>query len=391
MSPVLLIARREITSRLQQKGFRIGLAVTVVIIALAALVPRLLGGNSQKSYDIAVSGTRGAEVATALRSVAETQNVTVKLHAVGADEARAKVRAGDWDVAVIDDAQIVAKSADSQAVAIVQVAHQSLQTLSNLVKAGLDEKQVRAAFNVAPLSVSTTGSSANTQRQVIATVVVVLLFGQLIGFCTWIAMGVVEEKSSRVVELVLAAVRPVQLLGGKLLGIGALAVGQVLLLAAVALGVSTAAGTLDIPGSAAGIAAMSFGWFLLGFAFFAALSAALASLVSRQEEVSGVLTPVTTLLFVAYLGSFAVAGAPDSTAARIASIVPPISAIAMPARIARGGVPAADMVLAVVLMVSVTAAIVLVAARIYRAAILHTGSRLTIRKAWRSEAVAEIA
>jgi ABC-2 type transport system permease protein len=124
-----------------------------------------------------------------------------------------------------------------------------------------------------------------------------------------------------------------------------------------------------------GTIAISFLWFVMGFAFFAAVSAALASLVSRQEEVSGVMTPVTSLLLVSYLGSFYVANSPDSSLSRVLSLTPPISAIAMPARMASGDV-------------SVTEAI-LAAARIYRVAVLHSGNRLTLRRAWQGEAVAD--
>ena len=97
---------------------------------------------------------------------------------------------------------------------------------------------------------------------------------------------------------------------GKLLGIGALAIFRVVLLGGIGLTIVSATGSLDVPVSVYATIATSFLWFVLGFAFFAALSAALASLVSRQEEVSGVMSPVTSLLLVSYLGSLYVANAP---------------------------------------------------------------------------------
>jgi hypothetical protein len=141
---------------------------------------------------------------------------------------------------------------------------------------------------------------------------VIVLFSQLVTFCTWVAMGVVEEKSSRVVELVLSAVRPLQLLTGKLVGIGVLAAGQVLVLGVAGVVAALTAQTLTLP--AAGIVTLlvAFVGFLLGFAFFGGLAAGLASTVSRQEEVSGILAPVSITLMVTYLAGFAAASSPDS-------------------------------------------------------------------------------
>ena len=172
-----------------------------------------------------------------------------------------------------------------------------------------------------------------------------------------------------------------------------MAAAQVLALGVAALVSATVAGTLTIPATAIVSVLVAFVGFLLGYAFFAALAAALGSTVSRQEEVSGVLAPVTLTLTVCYAASFATTSDPHSTFARLVSIIPPLSAIGMPARIARGPVPALDIALAVVLLVLATAGIVTVAARIYRASILHSGTRVPLRTAWRdasSSAAAEL-
>lgn len=390
-SAVWLIARREIVTRWQQKGFRIGLAVTLVIVALAAAVPKLFaGGSGPTAYDVAVTGSAPPGFDRALRASAQAQRVTVRVHqaptAAGAPD---RVRSGDWDAAVTDNGLVVGKT-DSAVVAVVQAAYQSATELDRLGRAGVSDARARQALDVTPLPVTSTQSGQSTQRQAIATVTVVFLFGQLIAFCTWMGMGVVEEKTSRVVELLLATVRPLQMLTGKLIGIGLLATAQAVVIGGVALAVAVGTGTLDLPASVYGAVAFSVLWFVLGFAFFAALSAALASLVSRQEEVSGVMTPVSMLLLLTYFGGFAAASSPDSTAAHILSVVPPFSVISMPARLARGGVPLVESLGAAGLMIATTVVVLAAAAKIYRAAVLHTGGRLTVRKAWRSEAAAEL-
>lgn len=386
---VRLIARREIVARWQQKGFRIGLLVAVVIVALAAFAPRVLRGFGDSTTRLGVSGSDATAVSAAVRQAADAQGIAVEVTVTSGADARSKVAAGSFDAALVDDAQIVTKTSDSRGVALLQAGYQAVTIVQRLTGAGLTEAQVQQAFDTAPLPVMSTKSNETTQRRAIATITVVFLFTQLIAFCTWMAMGVVEEKTSRVVELLLSAVRPLQLLTGKLLGIGALAVFQVLLIGGVALGITSSTGSLSVPASVYGTIAISFLWFVLGFAFFAAVSAALASLVSRQEEVSGVMTPVTSLLLVSYLGSFVAANAPDSPLARVLSIVPPVSAIAMPARMANGDVSVFEVIVAAVLMLAATAAILVLAARIYRVAILHAGNRLTLRRAWLGEAISE--
>ena len=391
MKALPLIARREIVTRLQQKSFRISFAVSLVVIVLACVLPAFFrGGNKPTSYDVAVAADT-AGLPAALAAVAATQHVEVIVHRSDATTARDRVRSGTWDAAVLPDGQLVVRHSSDGVVPLVQAADQLARTVANLRSAGLTDRQVAAALRVAPLAVHATASSKNTQKQAIAIVAVIVLFSQLVTFCSWVAMGVVEEKSSRVVELILSAVRPVQLLAGKLVGIGILAAVQVLLLGVAGVVAATAAKTLTLPAAGIVTLAVAFVAFVLGFAFFGALSAALGSTVSRQEEVSGILAPVSITLTVVYLASFAVASSPDSTLARVVSIVPPFSTIAMPARMARGGVSVVDVVLAVVLLVAATVGIVFAAARVYRASVLHSGTRVPLLRAWRGESVADLA
>ncbi|HVD88424.1 MAG TPA: ABC transporter permease, partial [Jatrophihabitantaceae bacterium] len=269
MTTVRLIAGREITTRWQQKGFRIGLAIAVVIVALGALAPRLIKGIGDNAITVGVSGTNAQALASAVSQAASAQDLTVNVVVTSAEDAMSKVEKGAWDAAIVSDTKIIAKEGNSSAVALLQVSHKSVDTTERLIQAGLTNSQVQEILAVAPLPVTATRSAENTQRRVIASVTVVFLFTQLIAFCTWMAMGVVEEKSSRVVEILLSAVRPLQLLAGKLLGIGALAIFQVVLLGGIGLTILSATGSLDVPASVYATIATSFLWFVLGFAFFA--------------------------------------------------------------------------------------------------------------------------
>lgn len=392
---VWLIARREIDTRWAQKGFRWGTLVTLIVIGAVALLPRFIGGGSDStSYDVGIV-VQGAQAPAdeALRAALESagiEGVSIDVVDVGsAGEAREAVRAGDLD-AVVEGNRILARSDTDRVVGIVQSAVSAVTVEAALRETGLSEDQIAGLLSTPAPTVESVEASDKDARRGIATITVVLLFAQLIGFCSWVGLGVVEEKSSRVVELILATVRPWQLLLGKLLGIGLLAVGQLVAMGAVALGVVQISGSFVLPSGAYTAIGISFVWFVLGFAFFAAMSAALASLVSRQEEVSGVMLPVTATLMVSYFLAFFVTSSSDGTLARVAGIVPPVSALAMPARVVGGDVPAWEIALSLVLLVAASALVLFVAARIYRAAVLLSGSRVGLREAWKGEAAASL-
>ncbi|GAB2470292.1 ABC transporter permease [Jatrophihabitans fulvus] len=387
---IALIARREVVSRFQQKGFRIGFLLSLAIVVLVCVLPGLFGGDDDKGptrYDVGVTA-QSASLATALRASGDPR-FTVRT--VAAADARSQVSDGDLDAVLVTPERLVAKTSGAGVVGAVRAAVAKAAVTRELARAGVGASEAQRVLNPPALAVTTTEPASDGQRQAIGIITVIVLFGQLTTFCTWVAMGVVEEKASRVVELLLSAIRPLQLLTGKLLGIGILAAAQTLAIGVVAVVAGTASGTIDIPASAVLVIVSGFVFFLLGFALFASLAAALGSTVSRQEEVSGVLAPVTISLLVCYGASFAATSNPDSTLARLASIVPPFSCIAMPGRVARGGVPLLDLALAVALLALVAAGLLYVAGRIYRASVLHSGTRVSLVRAWRGEAVADIA
>lgn len=381
---VWLIARREIDVRTQSKAWRIGFVLTVVVIGVGAALPGLLQSDSATKYKIGLTASdatlRPAISAEVARGGAEVEFRQV----TDTTQARDLVESGDLDVAVAGG-RIFAESASSASVPVVQAAVAGVAATRNLEAAGLTTDQVNSALSVKPLPLTTVKSDQDAARQVLATIIIVFFFAQLITFCTWVGTGVVEEKTSRVVEVLLGAVRPLQLLAGKVLGIGTIAVVQAVSVGVVGLVAADLAGSLDIPLSLWGTVALGFVWFVLGFAFFATLAAALASLVSHQEEVGGALTPVTVLLFLAYGASFYAASNPDSPVATIASFVPPFSALAMPGRTASGDVAAWEVAVSMLLMIGATLVILALGARLYRTSILHTGKKLSLASAWRAE------
>jgi len=220
--------------------------------------------------------------------------------------------------------------------------------------------------------------------QVIAAYVVgIAMFMAIMLGAQYVAMGVVEEKTSRVVELLLSTVRPAQLMAGKILGIGTVALIQVgLTLVAAVIGAQIA-GLLDGTGLEVGSTLFwSLAWFLVGFATFATFIAALAALVSRQEEVGSVTTPATMLMILPYVfGVNVLPWDPENTLAAILSWVPGFAPFLMPMRAALGSAGTWEVAGSLLLNIAVLPLLVWFAGRVYSNAVLRTGARIKLAEA----------
>jgi ABC-2 type transport system permease protein len=220
---------------------------------------------------------------------------------------------------------------------------------------------------------------------VVAIMGVVVLYGLLILFAQFVAQGVVEEKASRVVELLLATMRPWQLLAGKILGLGLLGLGQIVVIGAVGVAGALTFDLVDVPGQLIGTVATVVAWFVLGYAFYACVFAVAASLVSRQEDLGSVLTPASMLLVAGFFVAVQAAGDPGGTLATVTSFVPGLSPLVMPVRQAAGEAAGWEVALAVVLMLGAVGLAVRLGGRVYAGALLRTSGRTKVREALRAE------
>jgi ABC-2 type transport system permease protein len=227
----------------------------------------------------------------------------------------------------------------------------------------------------------------------------ILIFMIIIMYGNWIAMSVVEEKTSRVMEVVLNAATPFQLLAGKVFGVGAVAflqyaavvlAGGVALLAqgwvgSVALGEATSG--IGLPqGLTPGLLLLFGVYGVLGFLLYAALFAAAGSLVSRQEDVNSAVMPMTLISTGGYIvGVYAAMGLLDIRAGWITVLtqVPFLSPFMMLGRIATNVAQPWEVVLSVALLFATIGLAIWVAARIYAAGVLLYGQRPGARAVWR--------
>jgi len=368
---IALVARREIVERLRERSLWVSTGITVAVLAGVLVLPAALGFGGATKGTVAVSGPRAA--AAARQAVAQQRafDVELTIRRVSDDAtARRLVRDGDADVAVLAGgrALFAAQDADDSVVSAVQGGSQA----------------ARGGRLPPPLPVVTEGGSSASDRQGIAFVAVVILYGQLLGYGFWVATGVVEEKSTRVVELLLSAIRPRQLLAGKVIGIGLLGLGQLILIGLCGVIIGAASGQLDVNGDVVAAVGVVMLWFLLGFALYSCAFAVAGALVPRQEEIQAVTAPLTILILASFFLSFGALDDPSSTLARVLSLIPPSAPMVMPVRLIAGNVPAWEVVLSIALTAAAAAALIALAARVYGAAVLRTGSRVTLRAVWRA-------
>jgi len=383
---IRLTARRELVEQTRARSFLISTLVTLLILCGIIVVPRLLGAGQPDSFDVGLVGPGSAPLGQVLTAQAPAAGVEVHLQQPASSAAaEADVRDGKLDLAVIDGRQLIAKGElDEQLNVLVQSASRTARAQQALAGAGLGQSQIQSALAPPPLplrSLEPVDEDARAKRT-IATVAVFLLYGQLIGYCFAVAMGVVEEKATRVVEVLLAAVRPVQLLAGKVIGIGLVGLIQLAVVGAVGLALATATDAINLPADAWGTIGSVLVWFLLGYAFYSSLFAVAGAIVSRQEELQNTATPLNLLMVGSFLVAFMGASNPDSTLTTVSSFLPPVAPLIMPVRIAAGEATAWQVALSLGIMLVSIVAVVLLAARLYEGAVLRTGARVKLREAW---------
>jgi ABC-2 type transport system permease protein len=383
---IRLVARREITERVREKSFLASTGITVVIVVLVAVVPSLLGLGGTSTYTVAVADPAAAPVARAAERAAPTFDAKVKVERVAPAQADAALRDGDVDVVLTRGGIRAEEDPDDELVETLQAANRQVQTAAALQRAGLSPQQQRAALSPPPLRVTTLEATDPDRdaKSGFAFIAVLVLFGQILTYGIWVATGVVEEKSSRVVEVLLATVKPSQLLAGKVIGLGVLGFCQILLVAGLGMVAASAAGALDVDGDVIAAAVLALAWFVLGYAFYAAAYACAGALVPRQEELQSATTPLNTLILISYFVAFAVLQNPDGTLAKVTSFIPITAPVTMPPRIALGAASPFEIVAALVVTTAGAALLVPLAARIYRGAVLRTGSAVKLRDAWRA-------
>ena len=278
----------------------------VAVVAFPVIVSLTSGGSSTKTIGIAPSAAALAPTVTAAGdAVGQPLRVRISDPAQGQQEVRdgtisAFITGASGQTVAVQ----VKRDIDDNVRAAVALAARQTAIDDAIKQLGGDPARVAAAASDVHVTVTalTPPKHYQNDRLALGVVIGVLVYVSLLSYGQIVAQSVVEEKTSRVVELLLATLRPWQLMAGKVLGVGALGLTQTIGLAVIGGGVALGLNVLTIPlGTAAGVLALGVIWFLVGFFMFALMFAAIGALVSRQEEVGSATSPLMLLIIVPYI------------------------------------------------------------------------------------------
>jgi len=409
---VRLVALREYRVRVRSRAFVLSTLLLAAVAAGTGLVPILVRALDREAVvRLAVHADDAALQALAIRSLDTVLNGRTQLDptakqawaiepAADVPAARARVVRGDLAGLLLVGRDAVGTPSfeyvtnappGGRQVVLMRLATLAVAVNDRVGTVGglVGDFQVTAADPAAPVPRPETDAAS---RAILATILVILVFITSVTYGMWVATSVAEEKGSRVMEVMLNAATSGELLGGKVLGVGAAGLTQYAAIVVPAIGVLILQAPLarlllgdggaddgPLVGLTGGIL-LAFGvFFLLGFALSALLYAAAGSLVSRQEDVQQVALPMLLLSFGGYIAAAIATNAPDAAWVAPLSLVPFFSPYLMLVRLMVGHVSAGEVALAVALLVAAIAAALWLAIRVYRAGVLLYGQRPTLR------------
>jgi ABC-2 type transport system permease protein len=429
---ILAVARREFLTRARTRTFVFGTLILVIGVVAIAFVPVIVSYfESQDESKIAVWSTEAELSSDPVATLDALLNAPTGSQVPGdsagqgftvtgvtdLDEARTGADKGDPTAVLAierspDDELTFTLYTNGSAVGrvaqLVRQASTAIAIADRLDRLGIEPADQASLFTPAEYTVkwpdpTRTDSPESAAEQgssyLLGFGMTILIFMMIILYGNWVAMSVVEEKSSRVMEVILNAARPFQLLTGKVVGVGAVAGVQylaILAAGAVALLIQgpvsdmvlgNGGGSIELPeGLTIGLLLEFVIYGVLGFMLYAVLYAAAGSLVSRQEDVSQVVMPMALVSTAGYMiAVYAATGMLDIRSGAIVALsqVPFLSPFLMLSRSAAGEVAPWEIVLSIVLLLAAIAVSLWIAARIYAAGVLLYGQRPSLRTIWR--------
>ena len=414
-----IIARREYRARIRSKGFWISTIALPLLMAAWLVVPSLILSKTRSSQRLAVVDMTGNIAAPLVERLDEWAVTTAKqvsfdieIVAIESDaealRRRLDARVLDGDIQAwvwIDDTGLNDNTVEYHAESLTNfITQQTLErALSSVIQrerlqtGGYDVERIGELIRSVDLEtvrVSAEGSKADAGIGgfALAIFLFMVLYMTTLLYGNQVMLGVLEEKNSRIVEILIATVRPLELMLGKLIGIGLIGLTQLsiwvataLLLTAPALvGLATALPeNVEIPTLSVALIAHFLALFILGYFLYATFYAMVGSAFNNPQEAQQLASLAVVFVVLPWLFFMPILNDPDSTLAVVTSLIPMFTPTLMMLRIAVKMPPAWQLLLGYVLTFASCLAMTWLCARIYRVGILMYGKKPTLKEVWR--------
>jgi len=434
MNKIFAVIRREFIERVRTKSFLIGTFLFPVMFGVfgylpSALMQRETGARGLVLVDGTTGGT-GQRLAAAFDSVtigdgpgALARYRVVRVEAGGRldalrDSVVRQIGLRDGPVDAADGILILTGEAvDSGKVTYLGsnvTSFRDMSRLERVLEPRLREERLRrqgAPANVVDAAAiqldmqatkvtegKTTGVSSEASF-FLAYIINFLMYMTLLLYGIQVMSAVIEEKSTRIVEVLISSMTPFQLLMGKVIGVGAVGLVQIGIWgvtgfyvtslfkggasASAGMAVDGTARSMTLPAVNPDLVIVVLVFFLLGFFLYSSLYAAIGAMCNTQQEAQQANTPITMLIGLGMLSMFALINEPSGTMARVLSFIPFFTPIVVPVRYAIAPLPLSEVLLAVAVMLLGIAGTVWLGARIYRVGVLSYGKKPTFKELWR--------
>jgi len=377
---IWLVGRRELLERGRSRAFLLGMLLTQALIIGSFFLQAFIAGEANR-VKLGTVGEAPADIRLALAAVAASLETELAITPYAdLEAAEAALRADDVSAVLVAPGVapgeqgagelLVRDRPDPGLQTIVQAAFQSLG------QEPIPQPSLRALEPQSP---------ADETAFLIANIGVVLLFVSIFTFGYWVLTGVVEEKQSRVVEVVLATVRPRELLMGKVLGIGILGLLQLFLFVVTGVVVASVTGRFELPATIAPTALLMLAWFAIGYTLYSTMFATLGALANRIEDASNATTPVMIPAIATYLiALLVVTRDPEGIVAQVTTFIPFSAPIVVPLRAALGAIEPWQVLLSAAITIVFTYGLFVLGGRVYAGAVLGSGGQMKLRDAGRA-------
>lgn len=393
------VALREFRERGRSKTYLITSAVVLLIVIGLVTIPQAFGDETDE-YELGLVGEGNSEIVAAAETLANVNDepgapASVEINTTEYDDratAEQALSEGAVEAVLVDGEEVVLERpvgfTGSPILGLLQRGAATVELEGIVAEQGQAAADVVEVMTSDPLeTTSLSGEDAQDESAGIAAYAgLMLLYGAILLYGTWILTGVTEEKTNRVMEVLLSSIRPWQLLGGKIVGIGTLGVAQFAGTVAVALIAINATDAIDLPSFTGQTLFHLVFWFLVGFLIYAFMFGAAGSLVSRPEDAQNIAFPMTLAAVASFFLSIVSLDDPEGVAATVGTFIPLTAPFVVPVRAALDAIPLWQYALSALLAFAGAFALMFIGGRIYSGAVLRYGGRVRYRDAWRGGA-----